>query len=47
MRKPYISPITDIEVIYLELNLLASQNATGANVIFESESDFDSLFGIF
>ncbi|MCR5407814.1 MAG: hypothetical protein K6E61_01755 [Bacteroidales bacterium] len=44
-KSPYTPPVTDVEVIYLELNLLASQNATGANVTFDTGSDFDSYFG--
>lgn len=44
-KHPYTPPIAEVEVINLELNLLASINATGADVTFGSESDFDSYFG--
>lgn len=40
----YTPPVTEIEVIHLEFNLLASVNASGQNITWQDSSDFDSLF---
>ena len=44
-KTPYTPPVTDVEVIYLELNLLNSVNASGQDVIFDTPGDFDFIFG--
>ena len=44
-KKTYTPPVVEIEEIHLEFNLLDSANASGANVTFDSSSDFDSFFG--
>ncbi len=46
MKKNYINPRTDIHPLSVEKQFLASQKsvATGANVSFDNESDFDSYF---
>ena len=40
----YTPPVTEIEEINLEFNLLTSVNASGQNVTWQDSSDFDSLF---
>ncbi len=46
MKKNYINPRTGIRPLSVEKQFLASQKsgATGADVSFENESDFDSYF---
>lgn len=46
MKKNYINPKTGTRQLSLEKQFLASQQseATGANVTFDTESDFDSFF---
>ena len=46
MKKNYIQPETDIRRTSVDRNFLATQQseASGENVTFETESDFDSFF---
>lgn len=46
LRKEYLTPEVDIVHLTPEACVLTgSQNGTGANVTYDSESSFDSFFG--
>lgn len=41
----YISPLTELWDIRIERHFMDSIVASGQNVTFEDESDFDTMFG--
>lgn len=47
MKKAYLVPQTEIVKVAVEQILMGSYdgNATGANVTFQEEKDFDTFFG--